>query len=126
VAAMQQRRVILQLVSLQWAYWVAVAMSIWALSHLGPGSIRNLLILTPVLPGLLMIAWTSWVYQACDEFIKARILSAAAITAAVIAVGSLIYSYLELTGLPRISMAWTSNIGWAVFGVLMLGLLFQR
>jgi hypothetical protein len=124
---MPQRRVIIfQLLSLQWAYWVAFAMSLWALSHLGPGGVRNLLILTPVLPGLLIIAWTSWVYRACDEFIRARILSAAAITAAVVAVGSLIYSYLELTGFPCISMAWTSNIGWAVFGVLMLRLLFQR
>jgi hypothetical protein len=122
----QRRVIILQLLSLQWAYWVAVAISIWALSHLGPGDLRNTLVLTPVLPGLLTIAWTSWVYRACDEFIRFRILSAAAITAAVIAVGSLIYSYLELTGLPRISMAWISNMGWAVFCVLMLRILFQR
>lgn len=123
---MQKRRVILQLLSLQWAYWAAFAISLWALSHLGPGDLRNVLVLTPVLPGLLMIAWTSWVYRACDEFIQVRILSAATITAAVIAVGTLIYSYLELTGLPRISMAWTSNIGWAVFSILMLRLLLQR
>jgi hypothetical protein len=123
---MQQRRVILQLLTLQWAYWVAFAISLWSLSHLGPGDLRNLLVITPVLPGLLMIAWTGWVYRTCDEFIRSRILSAAAITAAVIAVGSLIYSYLELTGLPRISMAWTSNTGWAVFDVLMLRLFFQR
>jgi hypothetical protein len=123
---MQRRRVILQLLSLQWAYWMTFAISLWALSHLGPGNLRNLLVLTPVLPGLLMIAWMSWVYSACDEFIRSRILSAAAITAVVVAVGSLIYSYLELTGLPRVSMAWTSNTGWAVFDILMLRLFFQR
>jgi hypothetical protein len=123
---MQRRRVILQLLSLQSAYWMTFAISLWAVSHLGPGNPRNLLVLTPVLPGLLMIAWTSWVYRACDEFIRSRILSAAAITAVVIAVGSLIYSYLELTGLPRVSMAWTSNTGWTVFDILMLRLFFQR
>jgi hypothetical protein len=123
---MQRRRVIFQFLGLQWAYWVTFAMALWAMHHLGPGDARNVLVMTPVLPGILIIAWTSWVYRVCDEFIRARILAAAAATAMVVAAGSLVYSYLELTGLPRLSMAWVSNVGWVVFDAQMLRLLFQR
>jgi hypothetical protein len=35
----------------------------------------------------------------------------------------LVYSFLELLGLPRLSAAWISNIVWLVFVVQMLRLI---
>ena len=99
-------------------------MSLWVLTHLRSGSVRDVLVLSPVLPGLLIIFWTTWIYR--DEFIRSRILSAAAVAAGTIAIGSLVYSYLELIGFPKLSMAWVNNTGWVVFDVLMLRLFFQR
>jgi hypothetical protein len=68
-----------------------------------------------------------WLYNACDEFIRREILKAAAITAIITAAWTLCYSFLEFSGLPRLSMAWVSNVGWGgVFAVLMLRLMFLR
>ena len=51
----------------QWAYWCTLAMAAWSGLYLPAGSIRTALIVTPVLPALLIIAVSYWVYQACDE-----------------------------------------------------------
>jgi hypothetical protein len=123
---MQRQGVIAQLLGLQCAFFAAWGLCLWSLMHLGPGGLRNALVMMPVLPGLLIIAWAVWMYRRCDEFIRARTLRAGAVTAMVIAAGSLIYAYLELLGLPRLSMGWVSNVGWVVFDAQMLRLIFQR
>jgi len=110
----------------QWAYWVAVAIAIWAGLQMPPGGTRTALILTPILPGILNIAIGVWLYRACDEFIRQEILKAAAFTAIVTAAWTLCYTFLEFAGLPRLSMMWVSNVGWGVFVVLMLRLMFLR
>jgi len=110
----------------QWAYWVTVAMAAWASLYMPIGGIRTALILAPILPGLLNIAIGVWLYNSCDEFIRREILKAAAITAIVTAAWTLCYSFLEVAGLPLLSMKWVSNIGWGVFVVLMLRLMFLR
>ena len=38
-----------------------------------------------------------------------------ALTAVVVVAFSLVYAFLELLGLPRLSAAWFSNIIWATF-----------
>lgn len=87
------------------------------------GPVRSALILAPVLPGLALIWQTVRAYQRCDEYIRLRILQAAAMAAVVVAVLSLVYYFLELLGYPWISMAWVTNVVWAVFVLNMVKLL---
>ncbi len=110
----------------QWAYWTTVAVAAWAASQMPAGGIRTALILTPVLPGFLNIAITVWLYKACDEFIRQEILKAAAITAVITATWTLCCSFLEIAGLPSLSMMWVSNVGWGAFALQMLRLMFVR
>jgi hypothetical protein len=50
-------------------------------------------------------------------------LQAAALAAIVVAVFAMVYFFLELLGLPRLSTAWISNIVWAVFVAQMIRLI---
>jgi hypothetical protein len=84
------------------------------------GSIRTTLILTPVLPALLIVAVAFWVYRACDEYVRSRILTCVAITAVIVAVVTSSYFVLELFGSPRVSMLWINLLGWSVFNLQML------
>ena len=104
-------------------YLAALATATWALTSVGAGPLRTALILAPILPGLALIGLTVRSYRLCDEYIRLRTLQAAAIAVLVVAIFSLIYSFLELLGLPRLSSAWISNIVWVVFVAQMLGLI---
>src|ERR1700693_3501559 len=75
------RKVALNLFWCQWAYWCTLAMAAYSYRYLPEGSIRSSLILTPVLPALLIVAYAYWVSDACDEFIRLRILKCVVITA---------------------------------------------
>ncbi len=81
--------------------------------------------MSPVLPGFLIVDVTIWQYQASDEYIRLRILRAAATAAVVTALWTLTYSYLELVGLPRLSMMWVGNVGWLLFVILMIRLMLS-
>lgn len=109
----------------QWAYWCMWGVCIWAQFYLPPGPVRTVLTLSPILPGVLIVAVAIWQYRACDEFIRHKILCAATITAVTTAIWTLAYSYFELVGLPRLSMMWVCNVGWLVFIFLMLRLKFE-
>ena len=104
-------------------YLVALGTAIWAFTSVATGSLRTALIVAPILPGLTLIGLTLRSYRLCDEYIRLRTLQAAAITVLVVAVFSLVYSFLELLGLPRLSAAWFSNIVWLVFVPQMLRLI---
>jgi len=82
----------------------------------------TVLTLPPIVPGVLIIAGAIWQYRACDEFIRSRILSAAAASAVVTAIWTLAYSYLEMIGFPRIGMMWVGNAGWLIFMALTIRL----
>ncbi len=109
----------------QWAYWSTWGMCIWAQLYMPGGSVRTVLTLLPILPGVLIIATGIWQYRACDEYIRLRVLMAASVTAVITAVWTLTYSYLELVGLPRLSMIWVFNIGWTIFVLLMIKLILE-
>lgn len=96
-------------------YMAAYAVSIWALMGAARGTSRWLLILAPVVPGLLLIANGVRAYRRCDEFVRQYILKAAAASAVVVAVVTLLYGYLELTGLPHLNIGVVHVIGWPVF-----------
>ncbi len=84
------------------------------------GTIRNLLIVTPVLPALLIVGASYWVFQACDEYIQLRLFKCVVITMAVVATCTLGYFFLEMAGFPRLSALWINLLGWSVFNLQML------
>jgi hypothetical protein len=114
------RKVALNLFWCQWAYWSTLAMAAYSYHYLPAGSIRTTLILTPVLPALLVVTVAYWIYQACDEFIRLRILSCVVITAIAVACCTLGYFFLELFGFPRLSMVAVNLFGWSIFNLSML------
>jgi hypothetical protein len=104
----------------QWAYWCTLVMAAWSYVHIPPGTIRTTIILTPLLPAFLIVAIAHWIYQACDEFIRLRILRCLVLTAAIVAFSTLGYFFLELFGSPRLSMIVVNLFGWSVFNLLMI------
>jgi hypothetical protein len=104
-------------------YVAALATATWALTSLRVGPLKTAVILAPILPGLALIGLTVRAYGRCDEFIRLRILQAAALAAIVVAVFSMVYFFFELLGLPHLSTAWISNVVWVVFVVQMLRLI---
>jgi hypothetical protein len=104
-------------------YLAALATAIWALTSVPAGPLRTSVVLAPILPGLALIGLTIRAYGRCDEFIRLRTLEAAAVSAIVIAVSSLVYFFFELLGFPHLSAAWTSNVVWAVFVAQMVRLI---
>ncbi len=100
-------------------------MAAWGYAYMPQGSIRTALILTPILPALLIIGTAYWVYRACDEYVRARILTAVAHTAVIVACATFSYFVLELFGFPRVSMLWINLLGWSLFNLQMLYVIFQ-
>ena len=109
----------------QWAYWSSLAGAALSVVYIPPGSLRTFVILTPLLTAILCAAVTSWVYSACDEYVRAKILRAVTITALAAALASLGYFCLELLGYPRQSMIWVSILGWSVFNLQILHVIFR-
>jgi len=95
-------------------------MAAYSYRYLPKGSIRSALVLTPVLPALLIVAVAFWIYAACDEFIRLRILRCVVITAIAVACFTLGYFFLELFGFPPLSMLAVNLFGWSVFNLMML------
>ena len=109
----------------QLAYWSSLAGAAMSVVYIPAGSIRTFVILTPLLTAILCAAVASWVYSACDEYVRAKILRAVTITALAIALGSLGYFCLELLGFPRQSMIWVGIVGWSVFNLQVLYVIFR-
>jgi hypothetical protein len=114
------RQAVLGIFFAQWAYWCTLAMAAWSYAYLPQGSIRDALIVTPVLPALLIIAVAYWIYLACDEFIRLTLLKCAVTTAITVAFCTLGYFFLELFGFPRLSMLVVNLLGWSVFNLQMV------
>jgi hypothetical protein len=98
----------------------------WAVTHMPTGSIRTVLVITPAASAMLIVAVAYWNYCACDEYVRYKILQAGSITALGMLLFVTIYYYLELTGLPRLSLIWVSVFGWSLFILQLLPLLFAR
>ena len=109
----------------QWAYWCALGVAVWAYIVMPHGSVRTILILAPILPGLFIFAVTYWQYKACDEYIRFKTLQAGTITAVIVATLAMIYFFLELLGFPRLSTMWIQVVGWSVFDAQMLRLMLR-
>lgn len=109
----------------QWAYWSTLGVAVWAYIVMPHGSIRTVLILTPIIPGLFIFAVTYWLYKASDEYIRFRTLQAGTVTAVIVAILAMIYFFLELLGFPRLSTMWIQIVGWSVFDAQMLRLMLR-
>jgi len=97
------------------AYVTACAAAAWALSSLPPGTLRTMVVLLPVLPGCYLIWMAAHLYRRSDEYIRLRVLQAIAWAATVTAVWTMAYAFLELAGLPKLSLGWVSTVGWGIF-----------
>jgi len=109
----------------QWAYWCSLAVSLLSTRYIPPGSVRNAVMLTPVLTAALCVCVAFWLYEACDEYLRLRILRGVAYTAIALAAATLGYFILELYGFPRLSMLWINLFGWSVFNLQMLLVIFR-
>lgn len=104
----------------QWAYWSSLACAALSVLYIPPGSVRTFVILMPIMAAVLCVSVTRWLYTACDEYLRIRLLRSVTITALVVALGSLAYFCLELLGLPRQSMIWVGIVGWSAFNLQVL------
>ncbi len=120
VSDSRPRKAVLYVSLGQWNYWWMLAVAAWSYRYMPEGSIRNTLILTPVLPALMVVASAYWIYEACDEFIRLMLLKCVVITAIAVAIFTLGYFFLELFGFPRLSMLAVNLFGWSVFNLLMV------
>jgi hypothetical protein len=104
----------------QWVYWIMWAVCIWAQNFLPTGPWRVALTLVPIPPGILVIAVCIWQFQASDEYLRSKMMTAASLVAVVTAIWTLAYTYLEMIGFPKLSMMWVGNIGWLIFVGMMV------
>ncbi len=109
----------------QWAYWCTLGGAVLAMAYLPAGNARNFVVVTPTLTAALCVAASFWLYEACDEFQRVRILRAITRTAIVMAAGTLIWFFFELAGYPKLSMLWVNIAGWSIFNLQMLMVIFS-
>jgi hypothetical protein len=109
----------------QWAYWCSLGMAVLAMLYIPAGSLRTFVVVTPALTAALCVAASFWLYEACDEFQRVRILRAITRTAVIVATGTLVWFLFELAGYPRLSMLWVNIAGWSIFNFQMLMVIFS-
>jgi hypothetical protein len=118
--ALLPRKIAFNLFCFQWAYWTTLAAAAWGWRYIPAGTMRGSLAMIPILLALFIAGNAYWIYDACDEFIRLRILKCVVITAIVVAAGTLGYFFMELSGFPRLSMLAVNLLECSVFNLLML------
>ncbi len=114
------RKIAFNLFCFQWAYWTTLAAAAWGWRYIPWGVVRGSLAVIPLLLALLIADNAYRIYDACDEFIRLRILRCVVVTAIAVAAGTLGYFFLELAGFPRLSMLVVNLFGCSVFNLSML------
>ena len=107
------------------AYLCAWAISMWAAYRIPSGGVRTVLVLLPIAAGFVIYAVSCLLYLASDEYIRLRILIAAAISALLMSAFVLVFTYLTLVGVRSPPLYWVHNIGWGAFVVQMLRLKYS-
>ena len=118
--ALLPRKIAFNLFCFQWAYWTTLAAAAWGWRYMPAGTMRGSLAMIPILLALLIADNAYRIYDACDEFIRLRILKCVVITAIVVVAGTIGYFFLELCGFPRLSMLVVNLFGCSVFNLSML------
>jgi len=114
------RKIAFNLFCFQWAYWTTLAAAVWGWRYIPAGVMRGSLAMIPILLALLIADNAYRIYDACDEFIRLRILKCVVLTAIAVAAGTLGYFFLELAGFPRLSTLVINLFGCSVFNLSML------
>ena len=109
----------------QWAYWCSLAMAALSVTYIPPGSVRTIVLLTPALTGLYCVFVARTIYRMCDEYIRRRVVQCVVNTALIVSAASLAYFLLEQIGYPKLSLLWVNLLGWSVFNVQTLYVLFR-
>jgi hypothetical protein len=104
----------------QWAYWCSLAVAVLATRYIPAGSVRNTVILTPILTATLCVSIAFWMYESCDEYLRRSILVCVVRTAVIVAGVTIAYFVAELAGAPKLSMLWVNLLGWSVFNLQFL------
>ncbi len=108
-----------------WTYLCCLFVADMAPRVLG-GATRDFVVLAlPLLTLLLLLGIITFVYRASDEYIRHRILTAAALTGVILSFGASVIFCLERLGLPHLSMLVGILFGWAVFTSLVLWVLYR-
>src|ERR1700744_274999 len=118
--ALLPRKIAFDVSCLQVAYWMMLAAAAFGWQYIPLGVVRGSLAVIPSLLALLIADNAYRIYDACDEFIRLRILNCVVITAIPVAAGTLCYFFLELAGFPRLSMLVVNLFGCSVFNLSML------
>jgi hypothetical protein len=79
---------------------------------MGAGWPRTLLLAAPIVPMLLAVWAIARHFRRMDEFLRLRGLESLALSAAVTAVVTFSYGFLETAGFPKVSMFWV----WPIMG----------
>jgi hypothetical protein len=108
------RKYRVELFSAMAAYLLVLMGSIALAKPMEPGTVRTLLLITPIIPLALSIWAIARHFKRMDEFVRLRSLESLAIAAAVTAGLSLTYGFLESAGFPKVSMFWV----WGVMGLI--------
>lgn len=103
----------LELFSAMIVYMVVLYASIKWAKGMDEGTVRTLLLVTPVIPLLLAVWAIARQFGRMDEFVRLRSLEGLAVAVAVTAALSLTYGFLESAGFPKLSMFWV----WPVIGL---------
>jgi hypothetical protein len=90
-------------------------------SKMEAGTLRTLVMLSPMI-GFLLALWAIIrQFKRVDEFVRLRTLENVAIAAAVTAGGTFTYGFLENVGFPRLSMFAVWPLMGAAWGVVAIG-----
>jgi hypothetical protein len=104
-------------------YVAILIASIEALNRLNPqGALRYALILAPLVPVALLVPAVVNYFRNSDELERRIVTEAFAIGAAVTAMLSVTYGFLENAGLPHLSAWWTWTVVMGVSAIARIAL----
>lgn len=120
------RRYKLQLAVAMGVYLVILYASLTAIERYDPqGTLRWLLALAPVVPIAFLVPIVARFFRDTDELERRLTTEAFAIGAAVTAMLSVTYAFLENTGLPHLSAWWTWTVLMASAAIARIALSFR-
>jgi hypothetical protein len=99
-------------VTITMAAYVAIILAVtWILNHVVlTGMLRYAITLAPLLPIAFLVPAVARYFRESDELERRIVTEAFAIGAAVTAILSVTYGFLENTGLPHLSAWWTWTV----------------
>src|SRR5262245_60804678 len=91
-------RATLMILGSQWAYWCSLGVAALAVQFIPPGSVRTSVTLLPMLTAGLCLSLAFWLYESCDEYLRAQVMRCVARTAIIVSIGTLAWFIAELAG----------------------------